>query len=94
MVKKETDIQWLIQQCLMQRKDVKFDLFIQEAYRYDRILCRFKSPRIDGEGIIRVLHGRVKAAVHWATERTHQCMLNPNNIIDSSSNRNTIMDIF
>ena len=54
----------------------------------------YVDPNLDEEGVIRVLHGRAKAAVHWATERTCRCMLNPNNIIDSSSNRNTIFDIF
>ena len=40
------------------------------------------DPKIDKEGIIWVftklmLHGKVKAAVHWATERSHGYALNP-----------------
>jgi len=40
-----------------------------------------------------MLHGRVKAAVRWATERAGGCVLNPNDIIDGSTNGNTVFDI-
>ena len=76
-------------------KDEKFDLLLKEACRCDRALCRSKSPKIDEEGVIRVftkimLRGKVRAAVHWATERFRGCVLNPNDTIDGGE---TVFDI-
>ena len=97
MVRKGADIRRLLERCLGLWQQEKFDMLIQEAERCNQALCRSRHSVVDDETVLRVftklmLHGKVKAAIRWATERTRGVVLLPSDLLDDSSTT-TVMDI-
>ena len=76
MVKKGSDVCYLLDRRVMLWREGKFDLLFQEAERFNRALQHSKHTPVDIDAIVCVfaklmLCGKVKAAVRWATERSH-----------------------
>ena len=73
-----------------------FDLLVQEGERYDQAFCQtYCHSVVDKESVICVftklmLHGKVKAAVCWATERTSGVVLSLANLVYGPT---TVMDV-
>ena len=80
MVRKSADVRRHLERHLGLWQQNQFDLLVQEAERCDRGLLRTGHSVVDEESIIHVftrlmLHGRVRAAVRWETERTKGIVL-------------------
>ena len=97
MVRKGADICRLLERRLGLWQQGKFDMLIQEAERCNRALRRSRHSVVNDKTVLRVftklmLHGKEKAAVHWATERRKGVVLSPSALLDDSSTT-TVMDI-
>ena len=82
MVRKGADVRRLLERRIMLWRQDKFDLLLQEATRCNQALIRGHRSPIDEDAIVRVftrlmLHGKIKAAVRWATERSRGVVLSP-----------------
>ena len=86
--------------CLLEKRiglwQNHFDLLVQEGEHYDQAFCQtYCHSVVDEESVIRVftklmLHGKVKAAVCWATERTNGVVLSLANLVYGPI---TVMDV-
>ena len=97
MVRKGADIRRLLERRLGLWQQGKFDMLIQEAEHSNQALRWSQLSVVDDETVLRVftklmLHGKVKAAIRWATERTRGVVLSPSDLLDDSSTT-TVMDI-
>ena len=82
MVRKGADVRRLLERRISLWREEKFDLLIQEAARCNQALQQSHHSPVDTDAIVRVftilmLHGKVKAAVKWATERSRGVVLPP-----------------
>ena len=97
MVRKGADIRRLLERCLGLWQQGKFDMLIQEAEHCNQALHWSWHSVVDDETVLRIftklmLHSKVKAAVHWATERTIGAVLSPSDLLNDNSTT-TVMDI-
>ena len=95
MVRKGADVRRLLERRLELWQQNQFDLLVQEAGRCDWGLCRTSHSVVDEESVIRVftrlmLHGRVRAAVRWVTERIKGIVLSPSDTVEGST---PVMDV-
>ena len=89
MVKKGTDVRRLLEKRISLWKEEKFDLLLQEAACCNQALRRSQHSPIYKDATVHVftkliLRGKVKAAVRWATERSHGIVLSPDDVVDGS----------
>ena len=95
MVRKSADVRRHLERHLGLWQQNQFDLLVQEAERCDRGLRKNSHFVVDEESVIHVftrpmLCGRVRAAVHWATERTKVIVLSPSDTVEGST---TVIDV-
>ena len=100
MVRKGGDVCRLIERRLSQWRDGKFDLLLQEAKRCDSGLRSSHGRAVKDTDIVHVfsrliLRGKLRAAVHWATERASGKVLLPTTVVnpDTADGPLTVMDV-
>ena len=99
MVCKGGDVRRLIERRLSQWRDGNFDLLLQEVDRCDSGLSSHGRALKDTD-IVRVfshliLHGKLCAAVRWATEHTSVKVLLPTTVVnpDAADGPLTVIDV-
>ena len=100
MVRKGGDVRRLIERRLSQWRDGNFDLLLQEADRCDSGLCSSHGCALKDTDIVRVfscliLCGKLRTAVHWATECASGKVLLPTTVVnpDAADGPLTVMDV-
>ena len=97
MVRKKANIHRLLERRLGLWLQGNVEMLIQEAKHCNQALHWSWHSVVDDETVTRIftklmLHGKVKAAICWAIERTRGYVLSPSDLLDESF-ITTVMDI-